>query len=240
MSFLFLDFEFKQKIEKTKKTKLFYFLLAASRLQQLQQMQQFETQQPPQQEFSQQSSKSPVQSQSQQQLQQTTNNINRKLNGFLNLKTPLIGYVLHWPMIDCRLVFRPSSVHNLSEWSEAQSTPNLCTLRLENNTIDTKTLHTTHAKHKPQNENIFSLTPLTHEKPTAPRHNRMPRAKISWKVKHHRTHTHTYRTQRTSLIRSNCCCRVRICIRSFRCAANNFQYKYLGLSSCRRMCLSCK
>ncbi|XP_031629693.1 synaptotagmin-7 isoform X2 [Contarinia nasturtii] len=61
------------------------------RLQQLQQMQQFETQQQPQQEFSQQSSKSPVQSQSQQQLQQTTNNINRKLNGFLNLKTPLIG-----------------------------------------------------------------------------------------------------------------------------------------------------
>ncbi|XP_055313717.1 synaptotagmin-7 isoform X4 [Sitodiplosis mosellana] len=63
-----------------------------SRLQQLQQMQQFETQQQPQQEYSaQQSSKSPVQSQSQQQLQQTTNNINRKLNGFLNLKTPLIG-----------------------------------------------------------------------------------------------------------------------------------------------------
>ncbi|XP_055313718.1 synaptotagmin-7 isoform X5 [Sitodiplosis mosellana] len=62
------------------------------RLQQLQQMQQFETQQQPQQEYSaQQSSKSPVQSQSQQQLQQTTNNINRKLNGFLNLKTPLIG-----------------------------------------------------------------------------------------------------------------------------------------------------
>lgn len=65
----------------------------------LQQLQQFEAQQqqqqqqlpPPQQEYSQQSSKSPVQSQSQQQLQQTTNNINRKLNGFLNLKTPLIG-----------------------------------------------------------------------------------------------------------------------------------------------------
>ncbi|XP_055313715.1 synaptotagmin-7 isoform X2 [Sitodiplosis mosellana] len=66
-----------------------------SRLQQLQQMQQFETQQQPQQEYSaQQSSKSPVQSQSQQQLQQTTNNINRKLNGFLNLKTPLIGNFL--------------------------------------------------------------------------------------------------------------------------------------------------
>ncbi|XP_055313716.1 synaptotagmin-7 isoform X3 [Sitodiplosis mosellana] len=65
------------------------------RLQQLQQMQQFETQQQPQQEYSaQQSSKSPVQSQSQQQLQQTTNNINRKLNGFLNLKTPLIGNFL--------------------------------------------------------------------------------------------------------------------------------------------------
>lgn len=40
--------------------------------------------------------------QQQQQQQQnaavnpTTNNINRKINGFLNLKTPLIGWVLFW------------------------------------------------------------------------------------------------------------------------------------------------
>lgn len=87
--------------------------MAPSRLQQLQQMQQFETQQQPQQEISQQSSKSPVQSQSQQQLQQTTNNINRKLNGFLNLKTPLIGYVLtvQWLIWERVYVFLLWSVH---------------------------------------------------------------------------------------------------------------------------------
>lgn len=58
-------------------------------------LQQMQPAEPPQQQadVSQAGSKSP--SQSQQQLQQTTNNINRKLNGFLNLKTPLIGYVLH-------------------------------------------------------------------------------------------------------------------------------------------------
>lgn len=65
------------------------------RLQQLQQVQAFEAAAAaaaaqPQQEYLQQV-KSPIQSQSQQQLQQTTTNINRKLNGFLNLKTPLIG-----------------------------------------------------------------------------------------------------------------------------------------------------
>lgn len=97
--------------DKNKNFVIFYFsFVPASRLQQLQQMQQFETQQQPQQEYSQQSSKSPVQSQSQQQLQQTTNNINRKLNGFLNLKTPLIGYVLHWPMIDRLSVFALSRI----------------------------------------------------------------------------------------------------------------------------------
>lgn len=65
------------------------------RLQQLQQVQAFEAAAAaaaaqPQQEYLQQV-KPPIQSQSQQQLQQTTTNINRKLNGFLNLKTPLIG-----------------------------------------------------------------------------------------------------------------------------------------------------
>lgn len=108
----------KRKTKRKKKNKShtqiqnYFFSFCASRLQQLQQMQQFETQQQPQQEYSQQSSKSPVQSQSQQQLQQTTNNINRKLNGFLNLKTPLIGYVLidHW-LIDSSVFAWPNQLH---------------------------------------------------------------------------------------------------------------------------------
>lgn len=36
------------------------------------------------------------QQQQQQQQQSGAKNINQKLNGFLNLKTPLIGYVVHW------------------------------------------------------------------------------------------------------------------------------------------------
>lgn len=38
----------------------------------------------------------PVKQLQQQPPQQPQNNINRKLNGFLNLKTPLIGYVQHY------------------------------------------------------------------------------------------------------------------------------------------------